>query len=588
LYNPTERPDDAFAETYLGGDRTEYDVVKFCCPDRAIAGSTAVWDELLNAARAGLGSDASYQHIQGNNPDGSPNPAFPVLIDVDNFIDYLINGHYHAQGDWPGNYYVIRDRIPGRTEGFKFFTWDNDMVFGGGNPSNGNKVQTAPGNDWWTESPGEIDIAIRANAEYRLRFADHAYKHYHHGGALTLAANLARWNELAALVRPALFAESARWGDAKGSPLRTVQDHWDARNANMVNHYFPNRQAVVFSQMRAHGLYPGLDAPEFSQHGGIVASGFPLFFDTDATVYYTTDGSDPRLRGGGVSPVAGTGVSFLTATTHVRARAFDGNEWSALNEATFIVGVPPDASNLAVSEIMYHPGAVDPAGEFIELLNLSSMDALDLTGVSFSDGIAFAFPMGFTLPPGARAVLVADPVAFATVHPGVSIAGTFTGSLDNGGERIALTDSFGAEILSFTYDDRLPWPEAADGGGPGLVLIAPENLPDPNLAINWRSSTVSGGNPAGTDRVPYLGGDLAAYALAGPVRFDVVAMSLTVPLQAAADDAEVLPQWSTDLRLWNEGQFRHLGGSPARWQILPPVASEPALFLRAAVKLRQP
>ncbi|NIP93244.1 MAG: hypothetical protein GWO24_07215, partial [Akkermansiaceae bacterium] len=149
LYNPTERPDDAFAETYLGGDKSDYDVVKFCCPDRSTAGTIRRWDQLLNEARAGLGNNRAYQRIQGNNPDGTPNPDFPVLIDIDNFIDYLINGHFHAQLDWPGNYYVIRDRIENRSEGFKFLTWDNDIPFGGGNPNSGNKVQTAPGHNWW-------------------------------------------------------------------------------------------------------------------------------------------------------------------------------------------------------------------------------------------------------------------------------------------------------------------------------------------------------------------------------------------------------------------------------------------------------
>ena len=738
LYNPSERPDDVFAAHYIGGEASEYDVVKFCCPDRSIAGSIDVWDDLLTAARFGLGGDAAYQRIQGNDPDGTPNPALPVLLDVDNLIDYVINGQYHAQADWPGNYYVSRDRVEGRSGGFKFFTWDNDIALGGADPNVGNKVQTSAGHNWWTESPGEVEIAIRANAEYRMRFADRVYKHYHHGGALTVDNNIARWQNLAALVRPALFAESARWGDARGSALRTVQDHWDVQDRAMVNTYFPNRQAVVFSQMRAHNLYPDLDAPEFNRHGGHVPPGFTLRFSADATVYYTTDGSDPRLYGGALSPAASsastglaavsllqtgavvralvprdglegdswsepdfddsawlsgtTGVGYdvgvdfedeisldlidtmrnvhpgvylripfgganaadfqdlslrmkyddgfvaylngvriaarnapdvsawdsqaigfhadqqalvfediditshrnllsstgnvlaihglnlgagssdflivpeirgqslgagdavmLDTSTRVRMRAFDGSEWSALNEATFIVGAAADATRLVISEIMYHPAGSDTAGEFIEVMNISAGEGLDLTGVNFTDGIEFSFPLGFILGPGERAVAVADPAAFATAHPAVRVAGSYSGALDNGGERVALADSSGSVFLAFDYDDRLPWPESPDGGGPSLVLISPERAPDHSLAANWRASTSAGGNPGASDAVPFAGGNLISYALASLPRLIVSATGepqLIIHRNLAADAADISLEVSGDLKSW--------------------------------------
>ncbi len=772
FYNPTERPDDSFAETYLGGDKSEYDVVKFCCPDRSTAGTITMWNRLRSEANAGLGTTAAYQRIQGNNPDGSPNRAYPVLIDIDNFIDYVINGHYHAQVDWPGNYYVIRDQVRGRTDGFKFLTWDNDIPFAGGDPNGGNKVQTSPGHNWWTESPGEIEIPLRANDEYRMRFADRVYKHYHHGGAMTLANNLARWNMLAAIARPALFAESARWGDAKGSGLRTVQDHWDAQNARMTNTYFPDRQAVVFSQMRSHNLYPDLDAPEFNRHGGVVLPGFNVRFAADATVYYTAAGSDPRLPGGAINPTAAsassganavtllpagapvralvptdesvdstwrtpsfddsnwqagtTGVGYedsngyqdeisldlhtemftrhataylripfagadpgdlltltlrmkyddgfiaylngvqvasrnppstapawnsgaggshsdslavqfeeidltahkellsptgnllaihglnfgsgssdflivpeieattlsggdslsLSTTSHIRARAFDGSEWSALNEATFIVGVAPNAATLAVSELMYNPAVTDPAGEFIEVMNISSVDGLDLTGVHFNDGITFTFPLAYTLAPGERAVLVRDSAAFAAVHPGVPIAGIFEGAFNNGGELVAISDSLGNEILAFTYGNDLPWPDHADGGGSSLVLIAPKSAPDHGMPQNWRASTAPGGTPGGTDAVSYHGGDLLTYALAEPASLDFSTGNLSAPLAPGADDVEVVPQWSADLVNWNEDHFDYLGGEPRQWRIHSPPLGGPRLFFRLKVQVR--
>ena len=126
-------------------------------------------------------------------------------------------------------------------------------------------------------------------------------EHFNHDGAMTIENNINRWNELAEMVRPALFAESARWGDSRGQRLRTVQDNWDVMDQRMVNNYFPKRQSVLFSQLRSHGLYPDTLAPEFNKRGGLVSPEFELKFDSESVVYYTTDGSDPRLVGGEVN-----------------------------------------------------------------------------------------------------------------------------------------------------------------------------------------------------------------------------------------------------------------------------------------------
>ncbi|MDG2125394.1 MAG: lamin tail domain-containing protein [Verrucomicrobiales bacterium] len=316
LYNPTERPDAQFAEAYLGDDVSEFDAVKFCCPDRVVDGSMAEWNQLLTEARRGINTLADYYRVQGLDGNGNPDPAVPALLDVDNLIDYLINGQYHGSGDWPGNYYAIRDNIPGRTTGYKFFTWDNDLTWDGGNPNAANKVNPAVGNNWWTESPGEVHIGLRNNPEYRLRFADHVYRHYFNGGALTVANNLARWDRLARILKPALYAESARWGDARSS-LRTVQNHWQPMDNRMRTNYFPRRGDIVVNQLRAAGLYPDLHPPEFNQRGGTVPHNFPVRFTATpgSTVYYTTDGTDPRLPGGQPNPDASTATSTGAGTT---------------------------------------------------------------------------------------------------------------------------------------------------------------------------------------------------------------------------------------------------------------------------------
>jgi len=511
IYNPTERPDAAFAASYLGGDRTDFDVIKFCCPDMVEDGDMTAWNDLLEACRAGLTSAAAYQRVQGNDPDGTRNPALPRLLDVDNFIDYVINGQFHASVDWPGNYYVGRDRDESRSEGFKFFQWDNDLAFSGGD-LNANKVRTDPGNSWWTTSPGEVDIALRRNPEYRLRFADHVYRHFFHEGALTPSANIARWQQLASILEPALYAEAARWGDARASQ-RTVQDHWRRRSQYMVNTYFPARTGIVLSQLRSYSLYPRVNAPEFDRHGGTVPAGFTLQLTSTNAIYCTTDGSDPRLPGGAPNPLAirlpASAALVFDHSTTLRARALDGTNWSALHEARFIVGGAPGPGDLAISELNYHPAeptaAEREAGfedaeefEFLELVNPTDQ-SLDLRGLRFTHGLEFDWTRAGLDTLGAREclLLVADPAAFVLRHGtdfAPRVAGAFANStrLSNGGERLTLVNTAGQVVLDFAYGDALPWPVTPDGLGPSLVLDDQREPSDPK---RWRASLQPGGTP---------------------------------------------------------------------------------------------
>ena len=93
LYDTEERPEAYFGETYLGGDEADYDVIKVETNGYTIYatdGNMDAWSDMWNQAKAGLATDAAYQRIQGNNPDGKRNSAYPVLLDVDNLIDYML------------------------------------------------------------------------------------------------------------------------------------------------------------------------------------------------------------------------------------------------------------------------------------------------------------------------------------------------------------------------------------------------------------------------------------------------------------------------------------------------------------------
>jgi hypothetical protein len=150
-------------------------------------------------------------------------------------------------------------------------------------------------------------------------------------------------------------------------------------------------------------------------------------------------------------------------------------------------------NSLVITEIMYNPIGGD-AYEYVELANIGAV-TLDLTALRFSAGITFTF--GPTLlGPGERIVVARDPVSFAARYgtKGIRLAdGAFTGKLDNGGERLALADAEGREILAFTYGDNAPWPGRPDGVGSSLELSDLRgDLQDPG---NWRASAEFGGSP---------------------------------------------------------------------------------------------
>jgi hypothetical protein len=188
------------------------------------------------------------------------------------------------------------------------------------------------------------------------------------------------------------------------------------------------------------------------------------------------------------------GPISVAESSRLKARVLaPGNRyspWSGLAEAVFAVG--PVAESLRISELMYHPS--DPNAEFIELTNIGA-ETINLHLVKFTAGVEFTFP-SLELAPAGYILVVKDPAAFEAAYgPGLPIAGTYGGNLDNAGEQIELQDAAGQVIHSFRFRDR--WYDVTDGAGYSLTLQDPAAT-DPNtldLKRVWAPSTNPGGSP---------------------------------------------------------------------------------------------
>ncbi|MFT6561854.1 MAG: hypothetical protein ACJAX6_000229 [Limisphaerales bacterium] len=261
--------------------------------------------------------------------------------------------------------------------------------------------------------------------------------------------------------------------------------------------WISKRRAPVLKHLKEVNFNASDQAPVFNQFGGTVPDGFQLnMTSTNGNIYYTTDSTDPRTRFTGTvsasaKPYNKAGGLSLSNGAHIKARSLNGGTWSALTEASFMVG---DGSlPIRITELMYNPQGGD-AFEFIELKNIGDTE-VELSGFSF-DGITYQFAEGSTpLAAGAYLLLVNDAnvTAFRARHPGVRLDGLYDGSLSNKGERLALLDQNGETVLSVDYDDGGAWPSSPDGDGDSLVLSNPDG--DPDSPANWRASQAKGGTP---------------------------------------------------------------------------------------------
>ncbi len=550
VYNTEERAEANYAASYFGGVPEDYDTVRVeFGPFDVVAadGDLGAWRRLWQAATNGFTSDAAYERVQGNNPDGTPNPAYEVLIDMDNLIDYMILTIYVGnfdgpvyQNNFPNNFFATRNKHT--REGFRFTAHDAELSLSDVNFDRTALITVgdpAAGSSFSESNPQYVWQQLWANAEFRLRAADHAQKFFFNGGPLTPAACLARYAARTNEISRAMVGESARWGDAQREPP-IVQDDWVDAVSNVMNGYLPRRSGIVLQQLRNRGLYPNLTAPNLSQLGGATPAAYPLTMshtNASGTIWFTLDGSDPRLRGGAVSPSAQSyaGAIIINTPTIVRARVKDGATWSALMEATFYP--PQDLSGLRITEIMYNPpkfGLVDgDEVEFLELKNAGAT-AIDLTGLSFSAGINFIFTNNTRLAPGAFFLLARNAGQFATKYPGVTVNGIYSGKLDNGGEQLTLITAFSNTVLSVTYDDVAPWPLAADGFGFSLVPSGTSANGNDNPRY-WRASANPGGSPGLDDPPATIIPVVITEVLSRPTPPGLDAVELFNPTTNAAD-----------------------------------------------------
>ncbi len=484
-----------------------------------VSGDSTAFNQMLSALDRDLSVSTYWQSVTN-------------LIDLDNTADYFLLNIYGATWDWPGNNYVVaRERSTGPNRRWRFGMWDAEGAFAAIATSRSTSYNTItndlivpPGHNNYNVNLPRIFRRLSTSLEFRLLFADHIQSRMFNGGVLDdrdpdgVGPLKSRFQQrLDELVKEA--GELVRYSSGqalKQTPFMNWITTTNSRRSFLLGNT-PGRQ-----MFRDSGFWPLTEPPAFNQHGGSVPPGFSLSMTSNvasqtASIYFTLNGSDPRNFGGALNPAAQLYVSpiILTQVVTVMARARNNAtaEWSPATVAAFApAAVPASATNLVVAEIMYHPpdatatevaAGYDNADdfEFLRLLNIGTTP-IDLAGVRLTLGVTFDLttsPLRY-LNSGSNVLMVANRAAFQTRYGrgcDALIAGEYAGRLANSGETLRVVDSRGVIIRDFSYWDIWPWPMAADGDGPSLVLADPSSNPNHDDPASWAISAVPGGLPGG-------------------------------------------------------------------------------------------
>ena len=254
MYNVAERVDDQYGKDHLGGKKDDIDVIKIEEDGgnhiEAAEGDLEAWELLAQTASAVGASptDLNYLRLQGLNADGERDPELEPLLDIDDFIDYMLINQYGGNTDWDHhNWYAIRRR-GADSQGFRLLCWDTEIIF-----INDNENVLSKNNG--KRFPTGIFNNLLNNEDFARRYKRRAKEVLAGDGLLGEASVVAVWDSLYNTISSALYAEAARWGDYRRDvhpytsrgQLYTVDQHYMAERERLLTQYFPYRSDYVLS-----------------------------------------------------------------------------------------------------------------------------------------------------------------------------------------------------------------------------------------------------------------------------------------------------------------------------------------------------
>lgn len=287
-YNMVERLRAPFlSELYGTGDEVDWDILAFeNGTDNIADGDKVAWNEMITRLNAST-TEANWNRVL-------------ELADVANMADYYLINIYMATWDWPHNNWIAAKERSDRGR-YRLYVWDAE---GAMNNAGNRPISTEMINQFIKTGTGELrDLWRGLNRweEFRILFADRIQKHMFNDGVLDDRdqENSTIKQHFEELVSD--FQQLLQLVRNQNAVITTKVNNWTRGDQGRRSYLFgPARESF-----RNQDLWPTTTAPNFSKVGGSLAFGETLkITSAEGEIYYTTDGSDPRLFGGSTNPSA--------------------------------------------------------------------------------------------------------------------------------------------------------------------------------------------------------------------------------------------------------------------------------------------
>jgi len=480
-YNPCERMDNDALATYFGGESEDY---------------------FYGKGKGGLrfGNADRYYYLINTNWTNRQLSELEEYLVVDTYIDVLILHGLGNVGDGAQYYFGGRTNPPGP---IYYTAWDMEDSFDGGARRTGPPVSLENLQSVYSGDKFLAYYKAKNNIDFKMKFADRIYKHCFNDGILTDQRIIAVWDSSCKTIEKSILCEIARWMDERNDVNVYDYQHWK-NECKDVRDDLIGRAAKFVTETKKSGMYPILDPPVFRNGSEVIETSIyncpanfsltlSFLYPQTGTIFYTTDGTDPRAWDltGNVSATAievsgiETTIPIQQATT-IKARAKDGDIWSPLHELKLI---PAKTSPVVINEINYDSDSNFNTEDWVEIYNNSDADLL-LDGWKLKDSNddnVFEFSPGTILKQSSYLVVCFDTLAFKALFGSVEdYIGNLGFKFGNEGDAVRIFDNNNSLVDVVAYNEQAPWPLSPAGKGPTLELVNPNY--DNALPESWKAS----------------------------------------------------------------------------------------------------